>query len=46
MKSQKEFRNWAKLISEDLPELKLSGEVNWVFKLLGWKKNVRAKRSR
>lgn len=35
-------KDWEKLIGENLPKIKIpSGNIDWVFELLGWKKSAR-----
>ena len=42
MKNKILSKEWGKLIGEDLPKLKMpAGDINWVFDLLGWKKDAR-----
>lgn len=34
--------NWEKIIGENLPKIKVASKnVDWVFELLGWKKDAR-----
>ena len=42
MKNRTLSKEWEKLIGEDLPKIKMgTGDVNWIFDLLGWKKDAR-----
>jgi len=42
MKNKTISMGWEKLIGEDLPKIKMaSSDINWIFDLLGWKKDAR-----